>query len=213
MRYGIWNGSAYNADRLTFINMPVLKRHGMAGATIAWKNLIGFTTTYDADSRYAGWDVMHDYYWGYIGGANQYFGLLGRQLAYIRAPELHVVDAIWVADDNYDGDATRQNVLVAGTDPFAVDWYASEFVLRPLMTWDPNDVSAARGGVFRNATRRNQNMASTLWPGGGYPYMDLLDGYDGSTPSDGERNQMNVYVASAAESKPKAGVPLMLLLD
>jgi hypothetical protein len=212
MRYGVWNGSTYDADRLTFINMPVLKRHGMAGATIAWKNLIGFVTTFDTDPRYGDWDTMHDFYWGYSEGTNRNYGLVGRQMAFIRSPDLNVVDAIWVADDNYDGDATRQNVLLSSTDPIAVDWYASEYVLRPLMTWDLNDVSAARAGIFRNATRTNQNAAASVWPGGSYPYIDLLDTYNGSTPSDDEKNQMNVYVVSA-QTQSKMKVPIMFLLD
>jgi hypothetical protein len=212
MRYGVWNGSGYDADRLTVINMPVLKRHGMAGATIAWKNLIGFVTTFDTDSRYGDWDSMHDFYWGYTGGANSNYGLVGRQMALIRSPDLNVVDAIWVADDNYDGDATRQNILLACSDPFAVDWYASEYILHPLMTGNPNDVSAARGGIFRNASRTNQNATASVWPGGSYPYIDLLDSYNGSTPSDEEKNQMNVYVVSA-QTQGMTGTPLLLLLD
>jgi len=194
MRYGVWNGSTYDPGRLTFINLPVLKRHGMAGATIAWKNLIGFVTTFNTDSRYDSWDLMHDFYWGYTGGTNRNYGLLGREMARIRAPDLNLVDAIWIAyEDNTGGDAIRQDVLLASTDPFAVDWYASEYVLRPLASDD--STSAARGGTFRSATRTNQNAARAVWPGGSgsCPYIDLLDSYDGGTPADGEKNQMNVY--------------------
>ena len=213
MRYGIWNGtsSSYDANRLTFINMPVLKAHGMAGATITWKNLIGFVTTFENESRYGDWDEMHDFYWGYTGGGNRNYGLVGRQMALIRTPDLNVVDAIWVADDNYDGNATRQNVLLAGTDPFAVDWYASEYVLRPAMPYITNDVSAARGGTFRSASRTNQNAAASNWSGT-YPYMDLLDGYDGDVPTDDEKNQMNVYLASV-DVRPNVGPAIMLLID
>jgi hypothetical protein len=67
MRYGVWNGG-YNPERLTFINMPVLKQHGMAGATIAWKNLIGFVTINEHSRRYGGvdsWGEMHGFFWGY----------------------------------------------------------------------------------------------------------------------------------------------------
>lgn len=37
--------------------------------------------------------------------------------------------------------------------------------------------------------------SASVWPGGSgsYPYIDLLDSYDGNTPSDDEKNQMNVY--------------------
>lgn len=207
MRYGVWDGSSYDADRLTFINAPVLKRHGMAGATIAWKNLIGFLTIRNHDVRYGSWDTMHDYFWGYTGDANRDYGLIGREMALIRVPDLNVVDAIWVGiDDNTSGRASRQDILVASTDPFAVDWYASEYVLRPVAAW-PEDASAARAGTFRDATRANQNAAASTWRDGSYPYMDLLDSYDGSTPSDDEKNQMNAYVvagAAPATSTPTA---------
>jgi len=203
MRYGVWDGSGYDADRLTFLNLPVLKKHGMASATIAWKNLIGFVTIAGAGQRFGSWDAMHDFFWGYTGGPNRSYGLLGREMALIRAPDLNIVDAIWVAtDDNTSGNAVRENVILASTDPFAVDWYSSEYVLRPVVSWGSQDSSAARGGEFRNATRTNQNAAAAVWPGGSYPYIDLLDDYDGSTPSNDEKNQMNVYVTGAGFSTP-----------
>jgi hypothetical protein len=180
----------------------------MAGATIAWKNLIGFVTIFDHDTRYGSWDAMHAFYWGYQKESNSY-GLLGRQIALIRAPDLHLVDAIWVGyEDNTSGYASRQNVLLASTDPFAVDWYTSEYVLRPLATWGPQETSAARGGTFRSATRTNQNAAASVWPGGSgnYPYLDLLDSYDEDTPTDDEREQMNVYIVGGTSCEPVADV-------
>ncbi len=194
MRYGVWSGSAYDSGRLTLINMPVLKQHGMAGATIAWKNFIGFVTVGDNTARFGGWDEMHGYFWGYQELGDTTYGLLGRQLALIRAPDLNVVDAIWVANDNYDGTATRQDILLASTDPFAVDWYASEYVLYTL--YHNQDASAARNGTFRSATRVNQNSAAAVWPSATYPYMDLLDAYNEDTPGAGEHDQMNVYVVN-----------------
>jgi hypothetical protein len=201
MRYGIWNGSSYDADQLTFINLPVLKRHGMAGATIAWKNYIGFLMINNNGGRFGGWDEMHGFFWGYQNVGDVDYGGIGRQLALVRAADLNIVDAIWVGYEvNYSGDAIRQDVLLTSTDPFAVDWYASEFVLRSLVpSWsEPNSSSAARAGTFRNATRTNQNVAAAVWPGGNYPYIDLLDSYNGDVPSDDEKNQMNVYVVDGS---------------
>jgi hypothetical protein len=202
MRYGVWNGNSFDSDRLTLINIPVLKRHAMAGSTIAWKNLIGFITAEGySPNRFGGYNPMHDFFWGYTGGANKEYGLLGRQIALVRAPDLNLVDAIWVAyEKNYMGDAVRQDVLLASTDPFAVDWYASEYALLPL-TGDQN-TSAAREGTFRSATRTNQNSAKLVWPGGSqyYPYIDLLEDYDGNTPTQAEKDQINVFVASPSDS-------------
>jgi hypothetical protein len=202
MRYGVWDGAIYHSDRLALINLPVLKVHGMAGATIGWKNLIGFIAIDDNPHRFGGWNAMHGTFWGYGSLGDVDYGLLGRQMSQVRAPDLTIVDAIWVATgNNTSGPVSREDVLLASTDPFAADWYASEYLLRPIADpgWVlPQDTSAARAGTFRNATRTNQNAAEASWPGGAgaYPYIDLLDSYDGSTPSAGEISQMNVFVAS-----------------
>jgi hypothetical protein len=193
MRYGIWDEDGYDPERLIFINLPVLKRHGMTGGTIAWKNLIGFITA-DGHSgnRFGGYNEMHNYFFGQAGG--EAYGLVGRQMALIKTPDLNIVDAIWVAfEANWYGNAVRQDVLMASSDPFALDWYISEYLLRPIT--GTQGTSAARAGVFRNTTLVNQNTAQQFWPDddGGYPYIVLLDGYDGSAPAEEERNQMNVY--------------------
>jgi hypothetical protein len=205
MRYGIWNGSSYNADRLTFINLPDLKVHVMAGATIAWKNYIGFLTIGDHGSRFNygssgdSWNDMHGFFWGWEGYGDTDYGGIGRQLAFIRTADLNIVDAIWVATDaNYYGEAVRQDVLLASRDPFAVDWYASEYILHGVAT-SPDGTSAARAGTFRTATRTVQNVAQAVWPGT-YPYIDLLDSYNGTTPSNAEKNQMNVYIAGSGNT-------------
>lgn len=201
MRYGVWNNSSYDRDQLTFINMPVLKVHGMAGATAAWKNLIGFVSTDGfGTNRYSDWNTMHDYYWGFTTGDT--YGLIGREIALISPPDLHLVDAIWVATvSNYnDNTAVRQNVVLASTDPFAVDWYASEYVLLPITN---GNTTAARSSTFRDATRINENAARLVWPGGSFPYIDITDA-DPSSPLTAEKNQMNVYVNSYNNTAPTA---------
>jgi hypothetical protein len=199
MRYGVWNGSTYDSDRLTFINLPVLKCHCMAGSTIAWKNLIGFVTISDNGTRFGDWDAMHDYFWGYTGGSHPTYGLIGRQLALIRAPDLNVIDGIWVSDSsNWEGSAVRQNVLLASRDPFAVDWYASEYIVRTTAVDGSDSRSAARSGTFRNATRTNAVAAAALWPGT-YPFIDLLSS-DPALPLAAEQSQINSYVVTASVS-------------
>ena len=74
--------------------------------------------------------------------------MIGRHISLIRKPDLNLVDAIWVANDNnYDSaSAVRCNVVLGSRDPFAVDWYASEYVLRPVVPDYPDESSLARGG-------------------------------------------------------------------
>ncbi|MHC1726614.1 MAG: DUF362 domain-containing protein [Syntrophobacteraceae bacterium] len=216
MRHGLWDGTSYQPDRLVFINMPVLKKHGMAGATAAWKNLIGFVNCDGMEGgRFDSWDAMHTWFWS-LGDPSNVYGLIGRQISLIRAPDLNIVDAVWVANiSNYDSSsAVRWNVVLGSRDPFAVDWYASEYVLRPVVLDCENDSSLARAGTFRTASLVNQKAAMSTWSGT-YPHVDFVEGHSGSTPLNSEKNQMNVYLASASTQPGKGAVPAIntLLLD
>jgi hypothetical protein len=212
MRHGLWDGSSYQPDRLVLINMPVLKKHCMAAATAAWKNLIGFQTCEDPDgSRFASWDVMHTYFWGFEDASNVY-GLIGRHISLVRLPDLNLVDAVWVANDNNyaSASAVRWNVVLASRDPFALDWYASEYVLRPVVPDYPDESSLARAGTFRTASLVNQKAAKNTWVGT-YPYVDFVEGYSGNTPLEAEKSQMNVFLASASGAGSLPAIINMLL--
>jgi hypothetical protein len=219
MRHGLWDGSAYLQDRVVLINMPVLKKHCMAYTTSAWKNLVGFLTIADADSRFPApdsWDNMHGFFWGYHNYTNDY-GLIGRQISLIRKPDLNIVDAIWVATENNYGSSTavRCNVILSSRDPFAVDWYASEYLLRPFVQDDPDWSSLARHGGegdFRNASLTNQKTAKNTWVGT-YPFVDFAPDYYGNTPRDDEKNQLNVFLASASGTGSLPAIINMLLAD
>jgi hypothetical protein len=215
MRHGLWESSSYHPDRVVLINMPVLKKHGMAATTAAWKNLIGFQTVigYEDTSRFSGWDEMHTYYWGFNDASNVY-GLMGRHISLIRTPDLNLVDAVWVANyNNYDSEsAVRCNVVLASRDPFAVDWYASEYVLRPIVPDYPDESSLARAGTFRAASIVNQKAAKNTWAGT-YPLVDFVAGYSGNTPLPEEKSQMNVFLASASGAGSLPAIITMLLAD
>jgi hypothetical protein len=215
MRHGLWDGLSYQPDRVVLINMPVLKKHGMAATTAAWKNFVGFQTVmgYEDGSRFENWDTMHAYFWGFNDASNVY-GLIGRHISLIRTPDLNLVDAVWVANDNnYDSaSAVRCNVLLASRDPFAVDWYASEYVLRPVVPDYPNESSLARTGTFRTASMVNQKAARNTWVGT-YPFVDLVELEPGNTPLDAEKSQMNVFLASASGIGSIPAIMSMLLAD
>jgi len=209
MRYGLWDGATYDHTRLKMINLPVLKRHGWAGATIAVKNYIGFLTTGDSERRFVSSEEMHGFFWGYKGIHTDY-GLLGRQMARIRRADLDIVDAIWVASASNQGgcpaDCIRQDVLLASTDPFALDYYASVNVLAPLSPSrslrniarsilrrsSRHDANAAyHNSKFRNFLLCNENR---LRLEGVTDIIDLDDGYTQAQ----EEAQFNAYVADAS---------------
>lgn len=214
MRHGLWDGLAYQPGRVVLINMPVLKKHCMAATTAAWKNLIGFQTVIGYDgSRFPSWDTMHTYFWG-LSDASNVYGLIGRLISLVRVPDLNIVDAVWVANDNnYDSSsAVRCNVVLGSRDPFAVDWYASEYVLRPVVPEDPNASSLARAGTFRTASSVNQKAAKNTWVGT-YPFVDFVEGYSGNTPLEAEKSQMNIFLASASGKGSMPAIINMLLGD
>jgi hypothetical protein len=216
MRHGLWDAGAstYHPDRVVLINMPVLKKHEMAGATAAWKNLIGFITCEGTNgSRFPDWFGMHAYFWGFEDASNLY-GLVGRHISLIRKPDLNIVDAIWVANYNNWGSksAVRCNVVLASRDPFAVDWYASEYILRPVVPEEPDSSSLARMGTFRSASIVNQKAAMSTWAGT-YPLVDFVAGYSGNTPLPEEQNQMNVFLVSSLGASSLPAIINMLLAD
>jgi len=196
MRHGLWDGSSYDNTRLKMINMPIVKRHVMAGATLSVKNYIGFLTTGDQGRRFGDGQNMHNLFWGYQYGSD--YGLLGRQLALIRRADLNIVDAIWVNPTSQTigaKDAVRANVLLAGIDPFALDYYGSIYVLLPYITPGSDNALNAdarqREGNFRGFLLTNENRARALG------MTDIID-LDDSLTVEEELAQFNVFVADAS---------------
>ncbi len=207
MRYGLWDNTSFDDTRLKMINLPVLKRHGAAWATIAVKNYLGFITTH-ADNDHIRWsDVSEIHCWLTGPSANGYsctpesttYGLVGRQMAYVRRADLDIVDAVWVnprSNSGWHGEAERLDILLASRDPFAVDYYASDYILGPLIhTEYPADdyeqaMASTTGGYFRNI--QLHNVASLRAAG----VTDTINMDDGMTNQQ-ELDQFNAYVADA----------------
>jgi|GEM_PF-721582 len=129
---GIWDNvlQSYDSDKLTIINFPVLKAHGMVGATIAMKNYIGVMNTTKHDEWFGGWvdDTFHPLY------CFSEYALVAREIE-IAWPDLNIVDATWVGTEsnyNYTYGVEKVNKLLASTDPVAVSWYAAKYILTPV---------------------------------------------------------------------------------
>ncbi len=118
---GIWNGSGYDTN-VKLINVPVLKTHGGTGITGVLKHSYGILSMADG---YSG--IRH-----YAQSGTQ----CGKMWILVRAPDLNILDCIWVSHETLGGyppETTRRtNILLAGTDPVALDYYASKHILLPL---------------------------------------------------------------------------------
>jgi hypothetical protein len=161
LRYGIWDGHQFDAARLKFINVPVLKAHGWFGVTSAVKNFLGVMSK-RVGAAEAGVDPDS---FSFHAALTESFnslppGLPGSLMA-LRFPDLNVIDATFVGvHGNRTQKASyemspRQGSLLASVDPVALDYYAARHVLLPLQeevgveTWQVEAADPERDSVFR----------------------------------------------------------------
>lgn len=122
LREGIWNGAGYE-NRLKLINIPVLKTHSGTGITATLKHAYGILSMMDGN-------VMRRHY---AESGSQ----CGKMYSLVRMPDLHILDCIWVTyqknQAGYPPENTyRSNILLAGHDPVALDYYGARHILLPL---------------------------------------------------------------------------------
>jgi hypothetical protein len=132
LKEGRWTGVSY-AQNLKLINCAVLKDHsGDIGMTGALKIVYGTLSMSDGSS------------------AQRHYADLGSQCAKmwteVRVPDLNILDCIWVSfgSTTVNGQGvsgcvgyppqitSRQNILLAGHDPVAMDYHANKHILLPL---------------------------------------------------------------------------------
>lgn len=132
LKEGRWTGAGY-AQNVKLIHCAVLKDHsGDIGMTGALKIVYGTLSMYDGTS------------------AKRHYQDLGAQCARmwteVRAADLNILDCLWVSHGSttvgssyvsgcigYPPDLTsRQNILLAGHDPVAMDYHANKHILLPL---------------------------------------------------------------------------------
>jgi uncharacterized protein (DUF362 family)/Pyruvate/2-oxoacid:ferredoxin oxidoreductase delta subunit len=104
-------------DRI--INLPKLKSHGQMGLTLATKNLFGCVPGHNK----AQWHFE-------VGKDTREFARLLVEIALTVNPTLHILDGIIGMDGNgpSNGRSRQLNVLMAGTNPLAVDRVVVEMI-------------------------------------------------------------------------------------
>jgi hypothetical protein len=134
-KLGIWNPSTktYNSDKLKVINMPVLKTHGSFGVTACIKHYMGVVSEKSTSK---------------LGQSNHDSirrGGMGTEMVQTRYPILNILDCIWVNSEPLDGpytpysQATEVNMIVAGTDPVAIDYWSSKNILLRVTSYKTGD--------------------------------------------------------------------------
>jgi uncharacterized protein (DUF362 family) len=150
LRDGEWTSSGY-ADKLKLINIPVLKHHGGCGTTGALKHFYGILSMDDGRS------------------GPRHYSDIGNDCVDmwcdVKTPVLTILDCIWISPGDLSGypesKTVRTNLLLAGFDPVALDYWASKNVMFAT-DQDPYhdpDQSAELGAFLTQAMNRI-NMTS-----------------------------------------------------
>ncbi len=174
LRYGAWNGSGYDNNRVKFLNVPVLKDHGAVGVTGCVKHFMGVQDLWKGTQNAPHTPMVTE-------------GIFGKVMLTARFPDLNIMDAIWVTPANgpngpYDK-AVRVDKLLASKDPVGLDCYAARNILLPIS-----------GNSLQNPDANNQfrQMMTTT--------RDVL--VAGGKQATMDEGQMNVYTGWSSEPPP-----------
>ena len=121
----------YDSDVLKVINLSMLKSHQIYGVTASVKNYMGVPS--DLLTGQITGDYLNTH--STIGR-----GGMGTLMANTRFPVLNIIDSIWINPVPLNGPwtpyraATQMNVITAGTDPVALDYWSVKYIL--LQNWE-----------------------------------------------------------------------------
>ena len=128
---GVWGNEEYDGGKLKVINLSMLKSHQIYGASASVKNYMG------VPSDLLTGEITDDYLNTHstIGK-----GGMGTLMVNTRFPVLNIIDSIWVNSVPRSGPwtpyrvASQMNIILASTDPVALDYWAVKNIL--LKNWE-----------------------------------------------------------------------------
>jgi hypothetical protein len=185
-KHGIWNTEkhVYEEERLKIINVPVLKTHGQLGVSGAVKNYMGIPS-----------DKL-TYRLGGQAHVSVDKGGMGSEMAETRYPTITFLDAIWINARPENGpstpynSATQTSMVVASTDPIALDFWAAQNILMPtakslgytdLSSMDPENNARGTFGDWLRLSMRELRKSG---------YYTTID-----------KNAMNVYFVEKSQER------------
>ena len=158
---GVWSveNEKYDSDLLKVINLSMLKSHSVYGATASVKNYMGVPS-----------DLLTGEITGEYLNTHRTIGRggMGTLMVNTRYPVLNIIDSIWINPVPLNGpwtpyrSATQMNIITAGTDPIALDYWSVKNIL--LQNWenrsgeisvsmDPDNTEDMDPGFFGNWIR------------------------------------------------------------
>jgi hypothetical protein len=153
---GIWEKGTYTGRPLRFINFAALNHHSIyCGATSAIKNYLGITDLSGGPDPQNGGKLAGEYYNFHSFPFNKWSpgpvpGMIGAQIGIfmntIRRADLNITTAEWVGlASRTDPPVARTRAALACSDPVALDYHATKYLLYPnskLSIHDPDDMKS-----------------------------------------------------------------------
>ncbi len=133
-KQGVWhNDTGFDFEGLKILNMPVLKTHDLLGVTACVKHYMGVPQGHIVGSVSP--NVPHEHYSIRHGG-------MGRMIAETRAPDLNILDMVWVNANPIESSidrgpwsiysaASATDIIGASMDPVSLDYWSAKHILIP----------------------------------------------------------------------------------
>ncbi len=156
---GIWKNGSYTGQPTKFINLAALNHHSTyCGMTSGIKNYFGIADLSNGADPENGGKLIGDYYNFHAFAFNEWSkgpapGIMGAEIGMfiktIRRAELNIITAEWIGlSSRTDLPVAHTQIIMAGTDPVALDYHASKYVLFPNSRCPHHDPEWLKGPLF-----------------------------------------------------------------
>lgn len=156
---GVWEKGAYTDQPLKFINFPALNHHSTyCGATSAVKNYLGISDLSGGADPSNNGRLTGSYYNFHSFPFNEWApgpkpGMLGAEIGVfmntIRKADLNITTAEWVGlSSRTSTPVARTRCVLASTDPVALDYHATKYLLYPNSKSSLHDPDNKKGPLY-----------------------------------------------------------------
>lgn len=139
---GIWEKGAYTGQPLKFVNFAALNHHSTyCGATSAIKNYLGISDLSGGPDPHRGGRLTERFFNFHSFPFDKWApgprpGMIGAEIGVfmntIRKADLNITTAEWVGlASRIDPPAARTRAVLASSDPVALDYHATKYLLHP----------------------------------------------------------------------------------
>jgi hypothetical protein len=157
---GIWEKGAYTGHPLKFINVTALNHHSAyCGATSAIKNYLGISDLSGGPDPHKNGKLTNKYYNFHSFPFNKWSpgpepGMIGAEIGMflntIRKADLNITTAEWIGlSSRTEPPVARTKTVLASTDPVALDFHATKYLLYPNSKISVHNPDDTRSPLYR----------------------------------------------------------------